>query len=327
LGVNTTGSYNTALGVEALVSNTTASNNTAVGYQAGYTNATGTRSVLVGGGAGYAATALDGDTHIGFSAGNAQTTGFANTFVGSRGSASANSGAGNNVTTGTYNTFIGGSAGGSVTTGSKNTILGNYTGNNGGLDIRTADNYIVLSDGDGNPRGFFSSSTWIVGSSAGANWDTSASGGGSSITLGNYYSRNPNATSGRYWSTGPDSTNSYLVYNQASTGVYIANGGTAWNSSSDERFKDIIEPITDAVNKVSTLRAVIGKYKTDEEGTRRSFLIAQDVQSVLPEAVDATNPEKLGVAYTDVIPLLVAAIKEQTALINSLKARLDAANL
>ena len=39
-----------------------------------------------------------------------------------------------------------------MTTGAKNTIIGAYTGNQGGLDIRTASNYIVLSDGDGNPR-------------------------------------------------------------------------------------------------------------------------------------------------------------------------------
>ena len=39
-----------------------------------------------------------------------------------------------------------------MTTGSKNTILGAYSGNQGGLDIRTASNYIVLSDGDGNVR-------------------------------------------------------------------------------------------------------------------------------------------------------------------------------
>jgi hypothetical protein len=45
-----------------------------------------------------------------------------------------------------------------MTTGSNNTILGAYSGNQGGLDIRTASNYIVLSDGDGNPRGYFDNS-------------------------------------------------------------------------------------------------------------------------------------------------------------------------
>jgi hypothetical protein len=115
-----------------------------------------------------------------------------------------------------------------------------------------------------------------------------------------------------------DATNTrfYIACNN-SGGVYLASGGTSWTSASDERVKDIIEPITDAANKVSTLRAVIGKYKTDKEGTRRSFLIAQDVQSILPEAVDATNPENLGVQYTDVIPLLVASIKELKAIIDT----------
>ena len=116
-----------------------------------------------------------------------------------------------------------------------------------------------------------------------------------------------------------------------SGGVYLASGATSWTANSDERLKDIIEPITDATNKVSSLRAVIGKYKTDEEGTRRSFLIAQDVQSVLPEAVTSgtlsrseDTTEYLGVAYTDVIPLLVAAIKEQNQLIQSLTDRISA---
>jgi hypothetical protein len=143
----------------------------------------------------------------------------------------------------------------------------------------------------------------------------------------NYLSRNSSGTANRQWSFGMNSQDQYVVYGynttSFNTGAYIAWGGTSWTASSDERLKDIIEPITDAVNKVSTLRTVIGKYKTDEEGTRRAFLIAQDVQKVLPEAVDASNPEKLGIAYTDVIPLLVAAIKEQQTIINDLKARIE----
>jgi hypothetical protein len=129
-------------------------------------------------------------------------------------------------------------------------------------------------------------------------------------------------------------TNDYLIggnngglYCMSNTnGVRLSSGGTSWASDSDERVKDIIEPITDAVNKVSTIRAVIGKYKTDEDGTRRSFLIAQDVQAVLPEAVVA-QPDEIGtlsLSYTDVIPLLVAAIKEQQAIIATLTDRITA---
>jgi hypothetical protein len=107
------------------------------------------------------------------------------------------------------------------------------------------------------------------------------------------------------------------------TGVRLTPGATSWASTSDENLKDIIEPITDAANKVSTLRAVIGKYKTDEEETRRPFLIAQDVEKVLPEAVHIGSDDTLTLSYTETIPLLVAAIQEQQTIINDLKARIE----
>jgi len=133
---NSTGSYNTAVGAYALASttpNTTASNNTAVGYQAAYANTTGANGTFIGNGAGAATTTGAGNTFIGASAGASNTTGVANTFVGPY--------------------VFGSTASGLLmTTGSKNSIFGGFSGNQGGLDIRTSSNYIVLSDGDGNPR-------------------------------------------------------------------------------------------------------------------------------------------------------------------------------
>jgi hypothetical protein len=138
--------------------------------------------------------------------------------------------------------------------------------------------------------------------------------------------RNNSAAANKFWQSGPDSNNAYIVYNQAGTGVYVVDGGTSWAGVSDERLKDIIEPITNGLNKVSTLRTVIGKFKTDAEGTRRSFLIAQDVQAVLPEAISIQDEETgtLGLSYTDVIPLLVASIKELSAKNDALTARIEA---
>jgi hypothetical protein len=132
--------------------------------------------------------------------------------------------------------------------------------------------------------------------------------------------RHPSASAGLNWNYIVGTDNKLYIVNGSSVGVSLADGATSWASFSDERQKDIIEPITNAVSKVSTLRAVIGKYKTDVDGVRRSFLIAQDVQAVLPEAVDASNPEKLAVQYTDVIPLLVAAIKELKSEFDAYKA-------
>ena len=135
--------------------------------------------------------------------------------------------------------------------------------------------------------------------------------------------RNDGATAGQYWNVGPDTGNTFIVYNQSSTGVYITNGGTSWTANSDERLKTGLEPITEAAQKVSSLRAVTGRYITDDETVSRAFLIAQDVQAVLPEAVNVQQDSggTLGLQYTDVIPLLVAAIKEQQETIADLKAR------
>jgi outer membrane murein-binding lipoprotein Lpp len=337
--VNTTGSSNTAVGHQALTSNTTASNNTAVGYQAGYSNTVNSFHTYLGFQAGYSNVNGSYNTCVGYQAGfsnNPASTGNTlNTFIGYY--------AGQGVTTGTLNTFIGGNASGySVTTGGKNTIIGNYTGNNSGLDIRTASNYIVLSDGDGNPRGVFNASGYFGIGNVGPAYPLDVNG---DARIGNA-TANTNrqilingvvskASRINFQESGVDrwligngaaSENGvFQVYDATNgTGVQLARGATSWTAISDERAKDIIEPISNASTKVSTLRAVIGKYKKDEEGTRRSFLIAQDVQAVFPEAVDTSNPEELGVRYTEIIPLLVAAIQELNAKVTALEAQLGA---
>ena len=134
LKANTTGGSNTAIGREALQANTTGSNSTSVGYQAGYSNTIGNANTHIGRFAGYTNSVSGNNLYVGDYAGYF-STGADNTFVGAR-AGSAN----------------GEGAGYQMTTGSKNTIIGKFGGNQGGLDIRTASNHIVLSDGDGNPR-------------------------------------------------------------------------------------------------------------------------------------------------------------------------------
>ena len=114
------------------------------------------------------------------------------------------------------------------------------------------------------------------------------------------------------------------------TGPYVANGGTSWTSASDERLKTITGEISDALNKVSQLRAAEYTWKADAENKPQVGLIAQDVQKVLPEVISAStyimgdSTEYLGVNYDQVVPLLVAAIKELNAKITALEAQLGA---
>jgi hypothetical protein len=91
--------------------------------------------------------------------------------------------------------------------------------------------------------------------------------------------RNSGATAGLYWTMGPNASNNIVVYNQSSVGVFISDGNTSWSSSSDERLKTDLKNIENAFDKVATLRAVTGRFKTDAEGVSRAFLIAQDVES------------------------------------------------
>jgi hypothetical protein len=143
-------------------------------------------------------------------------------------------------------------------------------------------------------------------------------------------SRNSAATAGKFWSSPyVDSTNSIYIIDNNNVGVVMASGATAWSANSDERLKDIIAPITSALEGVQSLRAVKYSWKSDADKVAHIGLIAQDVQKVLPEVVASAKlpmsedeTEYLSVAYTEVIPLLVAAIQELSAEVEALKAKI-----
>lgn len=114
------------------------------------------------------------------------------------------------------------------------------------------------------------------------------------------------------------------------TGPYVANGGTSWTTASDERLKNIVGEIDNALNKVCSLRAVNFTWKHNNSNQNCVGLIAQEVNQVLPEAVnsiqqiDGDETEYLGIQYTDIIPLLVASIKELKAKNQALETRIQA---
>jgi len=96
---------------------------------------------------------------VGAETGGAITTGYENTFVGRN--------AGAAITDSYNNTFIGRNAGSAITSGVGNTIIGKFNGNQNGLDIRTANHYIVISDGTATPRLWWDGSAWNGISSGG----------------------------------------------------------------------------------------------------------------------------------------------------------------
>lgn len=112
----------------------------------------------------------------------------------------------------------------------------------------------------------------------------------------------------------------------ASQGDLTVSGNiTAYGSPSDIRLKENIEPITNALDKVSQLGGYTFNYKKDTN--RLTGVIAQEVEKVLPEAIytskgmNEDEEEHLVVRYGNMVGLLIEAIKELKAEIEELKKR------
>ena len=310
---NTSGENNSGFGQQALTLNTTGSSNVAVGYASLFLNTTGGTNTAVGQGSLQNNTTASNNTAVGYKAGYTNQTGLSNVFVGeSAGYFSTVDG----------NTFIGQDAGYYVTTGSKNTILGGYNGNQNSLDIRTASNYIVLSDGDGNPRGVFDSS-----GNLGIGNTTPSTTPASGFVFQPAWTAANNGAFAVGHASGSASGSRYGVfaYNSTEIGSITQSGTTAvaYNTSSDYRLKENVQPMTGALATVTALKPVTFNWKSD--GSDGQGFIAHELAEVVPDCVtgekDAVdeegNAKYQGVDTSFLVATLTAAIQE-------LKAEFDA---
>jgi hypothetical protein len=138
--------------------------------------------------------------------------------------------------------------------------------------------------------------------------------------------RNTTAAAGKFWRVGPDSSgNNFAIFNQGSAGVYITDGGTSWTANSDERLKADLVPIAGAGlwDWFKTVRTENGRYKTDDEGKQRAFLIAQD-WTVRPDVTTEQDDGMLGLASTNTLPYAYAVLKTAMERIEELEARVAA---
>ena len=86
---------------------------------------------------------------------------------------------------------------------------------------------------------------------------------------------------------------------------------------SDSRVKENVESISNALDKVKSMRGV-GYNKIGEE--KRSIgVIAQEVLEVLPEVVHQDDQGMYSVAYGNIVGVLIEAVKEQQIEIEKLK--------
>jgi|TARA_R110001632_G_scaffold223210_1_gene354833 hypothetical protein len=126
-----------------------------------------------------------------------------------------------------------------------------------------------------------------------------------------------------------------MTTNNANFGgtITAASNITAY---SDARIKDNVETIDGALEKVTNMRGVYynrNDLGEEENAVRRTGVIAQEIEKVLPEVV-RENEEKqldengitleggrkrLTVDYGNIVGILIEAIKEQQVQIDELK--------
>lgn len=122
---------------------------------------------------------------------------------------------------------------------------------------------------------------------------------------------------------------------------YVGMGGTVFATSttisaiSDIRFKENVRDLDAGLAEVLALKPRLYDWKEGKGANIKNArgFIAQEFEEVFPDLIDEwkdeapEGEEPYKSVRQDLIPVLVKAIQEQQALIQSLKARLDAANL
>jgi hypothetical protein len=127
------------------------------------------------------------------------------------------------------------------------------------------------------------------------------------------------------------SQTNFIIYGNGN----MVNANNSYGAVSDVKLK---ENIVDASPKLEGLMQVkVRNYNLIGETTKQIGVVAQELETVFPSMIDETvdkdaEGNELGtttkqVKYSVFVPMLIKAIQEQQAIINSLKARLDAANL
>ncbi len=203
---------------------------------------------------------------------NAGTGGNNNTFIGE--------GAGQN-NSGSYNAYLGYYAGGHGSTGGTNTYVGTLAGYN--------------AAGNGNV---------FIGYAAGY-----SETGSNRLYIDNCYTHNVL------------SCDRPLIYGEFDNRLVSIDGQLEMGPPpvylSDGRFKEDIEPLKSSLEKITRLRGVTFKWKAEKEGYEKGFggkkqigVIAQEVEKVFPELVYTDAKGVKSVAYENLGPIMIEAIKE-----------------
>ncbi len=118
---------------------------------------------------------------------------------------------------------------------------------------------------------------------------------------------------------------SIALSGDAKGGVAVASGGVTFDTTSDRRLKENIEPLK-ATDKLMEMNPVLFNWKADPDGPKNMGFIAQDMQNIMPEAVssDDTEEKMLRMDYGRITPILVSALQDAHRKIEQLESRIAA---
>ena len=216
----------------------------------------------------------------------------------------------------------------------QNAVVDGGSGDGAGINFANATGAVANIGSSGDGVFFFSSRA-----STGAGWSERMridSNGNLIMAASAGYLQLPTNQTMRVPSTGGigyvgninSATVFQIAYNSTSAGVQLSSGATSWGTFSDSRLKNITGTYTNALNDIAQIQAVKFTWKSDKDNKPQVGVIAQSVQNVVPESVDSTTiemdgtEEYLTVRYTELIPLMIAAIQELNAKVDAQAVRI-----
>ena len=164
-------------------------------------------------------------------------------------------------------------------------------------------------------------------------WGCTATSGSVPTTSGIAFAATASAyDNALYFRNGADPTYVLDFYNTAGSRagkVTVNSSTTSYDTSSDYRLKENVEPMVNALSTVAQLKPVTYTWKsTNEDG---QGFIAHELQAIVPDAVTGVkdgidahgNPDYQGVDASFLIATLTAAIQEQQAMIQTQQAAIE----
>jgi len=223
---------------------------------------------------------------------------------------------------------------GKITVGGFNSALTNFISftAGGGAERARIDSSGNLLVGTTAPLGDGKLSVNHTANSHCARFDTTFN----NFTTTNLYSvlfgTNTNSTACGHFYGYADGDNRILIFGNGN----IQNQNNSYAGISDIKLKENIVDATPKLDKLNQVRVVNYNLK-DNPDQKLLGVVAQEIEPIFPGMVEEIadrdiDGKDLGtttksVKYSVFVPMLIKAMQEQQALINSLKARLDAANL